>query len=41
MGCRLLRDKYDNFLNDIPDASLVYPLVSGDTPSCTDHTLVS
>jgi hypothetical protein len=41
IGCRLLRENDDNFLDDISDASLIYPLISGDTPFCTDHALVS
>lgn len=31
----------DNFLDDIFDRLLIYPLVSRNTPSCTDHALVS
>lgn len=34
IGCRL---HDDNFLDDISDRLLIYPLVSGDTLSCIDH----
>lgn len=38
IGCRL---HDDNFLDDISDRLLIYPLVSGDTSFYTDHALVS